>query len=65
MKSGQSWSHDARKLLRINGIGFCFDNTSYETYANDYQLVVNGEGEEILALCIVEVFDDTQSQTTF
>lgn len=63
--SGQAWSQDARKLVRINGIGFCFDNTSYETYANDYQLVVKGEGEEILALCIVEVFDDTQSQTTF
>ena len=48
------------KLVRINGIGISFDNTSYETYGNDYQLVVKDEEGATLALCIVEVYDDTQ-----
>lgn len=58
--AGQAWSQDALKLVRINGIGISFDNTSYETYSNDYQLVVKDEEGTILALCIVEVYDDTQ-----
>ena len=53
--AGQAWSQDARKILRISGLGISFDNTSYETYDNNYQLVVKGENDEILALCIVEV----------
>lgn len=63
--AGQAWSQDARKILRINGLGISFDNTSYETYDNNYQLVVKGENDEILALCIVEVYDDTQEGTSF
>jgi hypothetical protein len=58
--AGQAWSQDALKLVRINGIGISFDNTSYETYGNDYQLVVKDEEGATLALCIVEVYDDTQ-----
>lgn len=53
-------SQDALKLVRINGIGISFDNTCYETYDNGYQLVVKGEEGTTLALCIVEVYDDTQ-----
>lgn len=63
--AGQAWSQDARKILRISGLGISFDNTSYETYDNNYQLVVKGENDEILALCIVEVYDDTQEGTSF
>lgn len=63
--AGQAWSQDARKILRISGLGISFDNTSYETYDNNYQLVVMGENDEILALCIVEVYDDTQEGTSF
>ena len=63
--AGQAWSQDALRLVRINGIGISFDNTSYETYDNGYQLVVKGENDEILALCIVEVYDDTQERTSF
>ena len=63
--AGQAWSQDARKILRISGLGISFDNTSYETYDNNYQLVVKGENDEILALCIVEVYDDTQERTSF
>ena len=63
--AGQTWSQDARKILRISGLGISFDNTSYETYDNNYQLVVKGENDEILALCIVEVYDDTQEGTSF
>ena len=63
--SGQAWSQDAYKLVRINGLGFCFNDTSYNDYLNDYQLVVMGEDDEILALCIIEVFDDTQSPSAF
>ena len=40
-------------------------HASYETYDNNYQLVVKGENDEILALCIVEVYDDTQEGTSF
>lgn len=58
--AGQAWSQDALKLVRINGIGISFDNTCYETYDNGYQLVVKGEEGTTLALCIVEVYDDTQ-----
>ena len=64
-RQGQAWSQDALRLVRINGIGISFDNTSYETYDNGYQLVVKGENDEILALCIVEVYDDTQERTSF
>lgn len=63
--AGQAWSQDARKILRISGLGISFDNTSYETYDNNYQLVVKDENDEILALCIVEVYDDTQEGTSF
>lgn len=63
--AGQAWSQDARKILRISGLGISFDNTSDETYDNNYQLVVKGENDEILALCIVEVYDDTQEGTSF
>lgn len=63
--AGQAWSQDARKILRISGLGISFDNTSYETYDNNYQLVVKGENDEILALCIIEVYDDTQEGTSF
>ncbi len=63
--AGQAWSQDARKILRISGLGISFDNTSYETYDNNYQLVVKGENDEILALCIVEIYDDTQEGTSF
>lgn len=63
--AGQAWSQDARKILRISGLGISFDNTSYETYDNNYQLVVKGENDKILALCIVEVYDDTQEGTSF
>lgn len=63
--AGQAWSQDARKILRISGLGISFDNTSYEIYDNNYQLVVKGENDEILALCIVEVYDDTQEGTSF
>ena len=31
--AGQAWSQDALRLVRINGIGISFDNTSYETLA--------------------------------
>ncbi|MFR5959864.1 MAG: hypothetical protein ACLUHA_12280, partial [Bacteroides stercoris] len=55
-----TWSQDALRLVRINGIGISFDNTCYETYDNGYQLVVKGEEGTTLALCIVEVYDDTQ-----
>ena len=44
--AGQAWSQDARKILRISGLGISFDNTSYETYDNNYQLVVKGENDE-------------------
>lgn len=63
--AGQAWSQDAHKILRISGLGISFDNTSYETYDNNYQLVVKDENDEILALCIVEVYDDTQEGTSF
>lgn len=64
--AGQAWSQDAGKLVRINGIGISFDNTSYDTYRNDYQLAVkDAEGTTTLALCIVEVYDDTQEPASF
>ena len=64
--AGQAWSQDAGKSVRINGIGISFDNTSYDTYRNDYQLAVkDAEGVTTLALCIVEVYDDTQEPASF
>ena len=54
--SGKAWSQDAKTEVRIDGLGVAFN--APDSYKNDYQLVVMGEGDEVLALCIVEIVDD-------
>lgn len=56
--AGKAWSQDAKAEVRIDGLGIAFN--APDSYKNDYQLVVMGEGDEVIALCIVEIVDDEE-----
>lgn len=44
---------------KINGWGIYFNDP--ENYQNDYQLIVRGEDNAIIALCIIEIVSDSEN----
>lgn len=51
--TGSFYDFTTGEMVTRSGWGVYFDNPN--TYNNKYQLVVKGEGNKILALCIIEV----------